>query len=150
MGGRPEGHMHTTVKRREPGNRADSTAADPQHCFQWANQRSALSTGGHGCREMSCEKAIWSDLHHGVGGNNRGTSFLSPVASFLAIDPLKVSVVLHLPAGGQQNPTLWPPHMPILMLCMIWKIAGRGKKTDGSDTRQLNAGNPTHSAPHFC
>lgn len=56
---------------------------------------------------------------------------------FASYSPLKASVVLRLPAGGQQQTPSWPSHMPILMLCMIWKIARGGKKTDSSETRQL-------------
>ena len=49
---------------------------------------------------------------------------------FASYSPLKASVVLRLPAGGQQQTPSWPSHMHILMLCMIWKIARGGKKTD--------------------
>lgn len=76
MDGLSEDHMHTTVKPGEP---------DREHCCRpptWlpiGQQKSrVLSAGGHRCTKMSCEKAIWSDLHHGVGGDNRGPPFYRP------------------------------------------------------------------------
>lgn len=151
MGSRSEGHMHTTVKPGEPDR--EHYSRPPPHPPTWlpvgparAESFPLEDTDAGRCPVRRQFGQTSTMEWEGITGD------LLSIArsSFACCRPAKISVALHLPAAGQQQPTPWPSHMPILMLCMIWKIAGKGKKTDSSDTRQPNAGKPAHPVPGFC